>query len=122
MFGLFLVLVFVSSYVYFVSIFVFTSAFVSFLTSIFLLWFQLVSIFFSCCFVYDSIIRFQHSVFKCVDFGLFRISLRLSSASRSEGRREKVAGLSSVPEHRAQGSWLYCRPGTLGRGNACRHR
>jgi len=46
-----------------------------------------VSILFSCCFVYGSIIRFQRSVFKCVDFGLFRISLRLSSASKSEGEK-----------------------------------
>jgi hypothetical protein len=62
-FGLCLVLVLDSSYVYFVSIL------------------------FSCCFVYGSIIRFQRSVFKCVDFGLFRISLRLSSASKSEGEK-----------------------------------
>ena len=62
-FGLCLVLVLDSSYVYFVSIL------------------------FSCCFVYGSIIRFQRSVFKCVDFGLFRISLRLCSASKSEGEK-----------------------------------
>jgi hypothetical protein len=80
-FGLCLVLVLVldSSYVYFVSIL------------------------FSCCFVYGSIIRFQRSVFKCVDFGLFRISLRLSSASKSEGEK-------------GEGHWIILRSWASGSG------
>jgi hypothetical protein len=78
-FGLCLVLVLDSSYVYFVSIL------------------------FSCCFVYGSIIRFQRSVFKCVDFGLFRISLRLSSASKSEGEK-------------GEGRWIILRSWASGSG------
>ena len=77
-FGLCLVsllsLVFVSSYVYFVSVFVFTSALVSFLISIFYCgfdWFRLVSILFSCCFVCDFIIPFQRFSFRLMCYGFW---------------------------------------------------
>ena len=99
-----LFLVFVSSYVYFVSVFVFTSAFVSFLTSIFIK----VSIGFDFLFVLFSLtvplfgfsVPFSNVlIFVCFVFRSGYVPHR-----NPRGRREKVAGLSSVPEHRAQGS------------------
>ena len=58
------------------------------------------------------IIRFQRSVFKCVDFGLFRISLRLCSASKSEG--EKGEGRWFILRSLASGSGK-CYYAVLGR-------